>query len=339
MGFLIESIHSARQARRVAGNLAVSVRRDARFGPAVWPDEAAMRYFMQSGGHRRVVARLPEWCDEARWCIGFKTATILGGGREGLYSRVNHPTEAAAVWNSPDPRSNGVHDERNKILFFLGSEGKHVAWVVRDIERDREIIDAIEGHDDRSAALAAGAYLENRLTHTIQAHGDNSLKPRATFAAKINTAWRLGIFPTQMAVLLHDVRKIRNECAHGLAYLSFGTPPLVGWCNRLVSCETISGLRAENLAAFHDCPAMLELVTLALDPLLKLPDTPRNKYMATIKVLLLYLELSKAAVSMGETDALEIIRGPARYDPPQQWRRNFFRNIRSARLSWAAGFS
>jgi hypothetical protein len=44
------------------------------------------------------------------------------------------------------------------------------------------------------------------------------------------------------------------------------------------------------------------------DPLLELPDTPRNNYMATIEVLLLYFELSKAAVSMGETDFLAIIR-------------------------------
>src|SRR5215472_9287472 len=72
----------------------------------------------------------------------------------------------------------------------------------------------------------------------------------------------------------------------------------VGWCTGLVSGEVITGLRAENLAAFRDCPPMLELITLALNPLLELQDTPRNNYMATIKVLLPYLELSKAAVSM-----------------------------------------
>ena len=65
-GFLIQSLRSALQAKRAAGNLAVSVLRDAErafWTRTVWLDEAAMRSFMQSGVHRRV--RLPEWCDEA----------------------------------------------------------------------------------------------------------------------------------------------------------------------------------------------------------------------------------------------------------------------------------
>lgn len=66
--FLIQSIRAARQAKRAAGNLAVSVLRDADLAfwtRTVWRDEEAMRSFMQSGVHRRIMARLPEWCDEA----------------------------------------------------------------------------------------------------------------------------------------------------------------------------------------------------------------------------------------------------------------------------------
>jgi hypothetical protein len=53
---------------------AVSVLHDA--DPALWTrtirgDEAAVCAFMQSGVHHRVIARLPEWCDEAAWRIGF----------------------------------------------------------------------------------------------------------------------------------------------------------------------------------------------------------------------------------------------------------------------------
>ena len=41
-----------------------------------------MRSFMQSGVHRRVMARLPEWCNEAALSIGFKmTRNRLPGRR------------------------------------------------------------------------------------------------------------------------------------------------------------------------------------------------------------------------------------------------------------------
>src|SRR5215472_7774958 len=65
-GFLIQSLRAALQARGTAGSLAVSVLRDANrafWTRTVWRDEAAMRVFMRSGVHRRVMARLPEWCE------------------------------------------------------------------------------------------------------------------------------------------------------------------------------------------------------------------------------------------------------------------------------------
>jgi hypothetical protein len=46
-----------------------------------------------------------------------------------------------------------------------------MAWVVREIDLDREIINAIEMRDDRAAAILAALYLEDRITSTIEAHG------------------------------------------------------------------------------------------------------------------------------------------------------------------------
>ena len=83
-GFLIQSLRSALQAKRAAGNLAVSVLRDADrafWTRTVWLDEAAMRSFMQSGVHRRVMVRLPEWCDEValvHWVQSRRTAVLAG---------------------------------------------------------------------------------------------------------------------------------------------------------------------------------------------------------------------------------------------------------------------
>ena len=61
-GFLIQSFRAARQAKLAAGSLAVSVLRDADrafWTGTVWRNEAAMRSFMRSGVHRRIMARLP----------------------------------------------------------------------------------------------------------------------------------------------------------------------------------------------------------------------------------------------------------------------------------------
>ena len=60
--FVFQSIRAAYQAKRTPGSLAVSVLRDtdrAFWTRTVWRDEAAMRSFMQSGVHRRIMAPAP----------------------------------------------------------------------------------------------------------------------------------------------------------------------------------------------------------------------------------------------------------------------------------------
>ena len=115
---LIQSFRAARQAKRAAGNLAVSVLRDADrafWTRTVWRDEAAMRSFMQSGVHRRIMAWLPEWCDEAAvvhwvqdtneppsWPEAYRRLQ-----KEGRRSRVSHPTEAQRRFEIREPRMGG----------------------------------------------------------------------------------------------------------------------------------------------------------------------------------------------------------------------------------------
>jgi hypothetical protein len=115
-GFLIQSFRAARQARRAAGSLAVSVLRDADrafWTRTVWRDEAAMRAFMRSGVHRRIKARLPAWCDEAalaHWVQGASEPPswseayrlLQQGGRR---ARVNHPSEAQRRFEIREPRT------------------------------------------------------------------------------------------------------------------------------------------------------------------------------------------------------------------------------------------
>src|ERR1700730_929405 len=104
-----------------------------------------------------------------------------------------------------------------------------MAWAVRDIELDRDIIHAIERHDDRSAAILAQLYLEDRATSTLKAHlGED--RPFANFASKIDSLHAAGIFEKQITDILHVIRKIRNAFAHELASLTFDTPCISELC-------------------------------------------------------------------------------------------------------------
>jgi hypothetical protein len=113
--FLIQAVRAARQAKRAAGSFAVSVLRDADrafWTRTVWHDEAAMRSFMRAGVHGRIMARLPEWCDEAALAHWVQDASKPPSWpeayrrlqQEGRRSRVNHPTEAHRQYKIREPR-------------------------------------------------------------------------------------------------------------------------------------------------------------------------------------------------------------------------------------------
>ena len=114
--FVIQSLRTARQAKLAAGSLAVSVLRDADrtfWTRTVWRDEAAMRVFMQSGVHRRIMARLPDWCDEAaltHWVQSNEEPPSWPEAhqrlqQEGRRSRVNRPSDAQRRFEIRAPRA------------------------------------------------------------------------------------------------------------------------------------------------------------------------------------------------------------------------------------------
>jgi hypothetical protein len=74
-----------------------------------------MRSFMRSGVHRRIMARLPEWCDEAalvHWVQDDKEPPSWAEAhrrlqRTGRRSRVSHPSEAQRRFEIREPRTGG----------------------------------------------------------------------------------------------------------------------------------------------------------------------------------------------------------------------------------------
>jgi hypothetical protein len=71
-----------------------------------------------------------------------------------------------------------------------------MTWIVRNIERDREIIDAIDGSDDCAAAIKAGAYLEDRLASLLKAR---DIPPPSSFWKKIEAARPHELFTEELA--------------------------------------------------------------------------------------------------------------------------------------------
>jgi hypothetical protein len=66
--FFMYALRTSKQAKNSQGNLAVSFLRDADntfWTRTVWTTESALRSFILSGPHKRVMPRLLEWCDEA----------------------------------------------------------------------------------------------------------------------------------------------------------------------------------------------------------------------------------------------------------------------------------
>jgi hypothetical protein len=114
--FLFSAWRAARQARLMPGSLAVALLRDADFAfwtRTLWAGESDMRGFMLAGVHRRIMARLPEWCDEAavvHWLQDDREPPSWQEAcrrlrQDGRPSRVKHPSPAQLRFEVPEPRT------------------------------------------------------------------------------------------------------------------------------------------------------------------------------------------------------------------------------------------
>jgi hypothetical protein len=114
-GFLFFIIFSALLAERAPGNLSIGTLRDANnafWTRTAWRDEASRRAFMMAPPHRRAMAKLLEWCDEASLVHWTQESSALPDWREahrrmvaeGRRSKVNHPSPAHEAYRIPPPQ-------------------------------------------------------------------------------------------------------------------------------------------------------------------------------------------------------------------------------------------
>ena len=117
-----------------------------------------------------------------------------------------------------------------------------VDWIIFEASH-KPIIDEIGKQSDRGAALIASSYLEDVLESSLKSLIWSDTKtnkevfagtgPFATFSAKINVCYMLGLYPQEIQKICHTVRKIRNEFAHEIQPISFSTQQISNLCGNL----------------------------------------------------------------------------------------------------------
>jgi len=107
-----------------------------------------------------------------------------------------------------------------------------------------------DGESDRSVVILAASFLERNLEDYIrQKFVDAPLvsklfegyAPLATFAAKIDIAFALGLIPVHVHDDLQTIKKLRNLFAHKADSLSFSTPQVIDICRNLQDVKRSDG--------------------------------------------------------------------------------------------------
>ncbi|WP_145409258.1 transcriptional regulator [Paenibacillus xylanexedens] len=98
---------------------------------------------------------------------------------------------------------------------------------------------------DRGCALMTAAFLDESLKRLLEANTVDDKKTfenlcigtggMATFSAKIEFCYLLGLISAETRRLLNIIRKIRNEFAHSMEILSFDTEDISNRCRSLHS--------------------------------------------------------------------------------------------------------
>lgn len=101
-----------------------------------------------------------------------------------------------------------------------------------DFEAVLRLYKELDKESDRGAVLVAGAMLEEALEGLLVTHlvanptasdplFDGPNAPLQSFSAKIDIAYRLGLYSDRSCRDLHVIRRIRNDVAHRAAGCSF----------------------------------------------------------------------------------------------------------------------
>ena len=96
----------------------------------------------------------------------------------------------------------------------------------RVAERFEALFDSLQAESDRGCVLVVSTLVEKELEEHISLYllpkigkddelmGRSASQPISGFSAKINLAYRLGLIPAHERAMYHQLRDLRNACAH-----------------------------------------------------------------------------------------------------------------------------
>jgi hypothetical protein len=128
-----------------------------------------------------------------------------------------------------------------------------------------EFQNALREESDRGCALIVAAYLDAELEALLRAKlvPDKKIaeellgqsRPLATFSARIDLAYLVGLIPNNAHRELHLIRRIRNDFGHSPVATTFATKAIASRCAAL-QCQLYEGL-APRTALEHSAFLLL----------------------------------------------------------------------------------
>jgi DNA-binding MltR family transcriptional regulator len=160
--------------------------------------------------------------------------------------------------------------------------------------RDNAIFEEIQRQEDRGAAIIAGSFLDEFLLKAISSvliDDEKSVEeifegtaPLATFSAKIEMAYLMGLMSKRSRTLANAIRNVRNDFAHKLQPLTFDTSLIKGKCQTLLYQRDIMAMYESATKLFEKHGNMTGLLHSSFSHLIGSDDTPRNAYINTVMV-------------------------------------------------------
>lgn len=146
-----------------------------------------------------------------------------------------------------------IHAAMSEFLRDLDIPENLVELEVLEFRRE------LTNETDRGVALYAAAHLDERLAKLLRAflvQDEAVAEPLfkgigafASFSARIDTAYLLGLVPASVRRELHLVRKIRNGFAHEAKPLRFSDDPIAARCRELTRASLAENPRSKFVQA------------------------------------------------------------------------------------------